>query len=108
MAKLIAMYRTPQGGFDPTITRRTSRSLEAAEFSTTRFRAARSSRWTGDAVPSGRDPDVDSVTAIRPRSPRPGQATAADLGRFAAAGVDLYIRHHDRLNPIDERTAPMT
>ncbi|HEY5861661.1 MAG TPA: EthD family reductase [Casimicrobiaceae bacterium] len=34
----------------------------------------------------------DSVTAIQAALASPeGQATAADLGRFAMAGVDLYI-----------------
>ena len=96
MAKLIAMYKTPadKAAFD--------RYYHATHVPIAKkvpgLRSYEISR--GPIVtPDGLAPyyliatlSFDSVAAIQAALGSPqGQATAADLGRFATAGVDIYI-----------------
>ena len=97
MAKLIAMYKTPadKAAFD-----RYYHSTHVPIAKTVPGLRAYEISHGPIVTPDGLAPyhliatlTFDSVAAIQAALGSPvGQATAADLGRFATAGVDIYIR----------------
>ena len=96
MAKLIAMYKTPadKAAFD-----RYYHSTHVPIAKTVPGLRAYEISHGPIVTPDGLAPyhliatlTFDSVAAIQAALGSPeGQATAADLGRFATAGVDIYI-----------------